>query len=71
MIICEYCSAKNKSDDLECRKCGAPLKIDNRGEVPMEWLKYPATSSSCYTSSIVANIDEAPYWSKITPWRAD
>ena len=27
MTTCSYCSAKNKSDDLECRKCGAPLDI--------------------------------------------
>jgi len=24
-MICEYCSAKNKADALECRCCGAPL----------------------------------------------
>ena len=24
-IKCEYCGAANKQEDLECRKCGAPV----------------------------------------------
>jgi len=32
-VVCRYCDAKNKSDDLECHKCGAPLPVDSkRGE---------------------------------------
>ena len=28
-IICKYCHSKNKSDESNCIKCGAPLPLEN------------------------------------------
>lgn len=33
MLLCEYCGAKNHDEELDCRKCGAPLPIAEKESV--------------------------------------
>lgn len=35
-IICKYCHSKNKGDESNCIKCGAPLPLENNDDDDQE-----------------------------------